>query len=169
MTSFLAWHIFKILPVQFFDSSNGIRSRSGIFKKDIIPNTIHVLLLLVTVLRCRSNGRHVERIHYFTNLFLETILLLEKLFSSKKKKMFVCVKLVFLFHSRRPSGPRDVKFVAKSVCLSNNYQRILPTLTSHVQWIHIFRANFGLSFLIQSRNSEISIYSFTKYWHYAIR
>ena len=123
---------FKILPVQFFDSSNGIRSRSGVFKENIIPNTIHVLLLLVTVLRCRSNGRHVERIHYFTNLFLEIILLLENFFY-KKKKMFVCVKLVFLFHSRRPSGPRDDKFVAKSVCLPNNDQRILTTLTSHVK------------------------------------
>ena len=80
----------KILPVQFFDSSNGIRSRSGVFKEDVIPNTIHVLLLLVTVLRCRSNGRHVERIHYFTNLFLETILLLEKLFLQKEKD--VCLR-----------------------------------------------------------------------------
>ena len=94
---FFSLEFLKILPVQFFDSSNGIRSRSGVFKENIIPNTIHVLLLLVTVLRCRSNGRHVERIHCFTNLFLETILLLKKLFSQKNERCLFAWSLSFFF------------------------------------------------------------------------
>ena len=45
-------------PVKFIYSSNSKGRRCRILKVDIITYSIHILLLLLAILCCRSDGRH---------------------------------------------------------------------------------------------------------------
>ena len=61
----------KDKPVQFLNSSDGKRRRCGIFKIDIIPHSVHVLLGLLTTRGRRSHRSHGEK-HLLHRKFLKS-------------------------------------------------------------------------------------------------